>query len=321
VLIKTVALTLLAIPLTLAAAAPHAEAAGTPQKVIIDTDIGDDIDDAFAVALALRSPELQILGISTDSGDTEARARIVDRILGEAARQDIPVAAGIPTPPAMGLSQLRYGNNGHFARSTHPGAVDFISEQIRRYPGEITLITIGPVPNIGALVDQDPETFRKLKRVVVMGGWIEAVKPDYGNVPALKPEPEWNIKGDIAAAQKLFRSDVPLYVMPIDSTIHLALDEVNRTILFAQATPLTDSLTLLYHLWAGAGGVTPVLFDAMTIAYMTDATLCPMQSMRIEVDDKGLTRAVSGKPNAQVCLHSDKDAFMRFYMRRLAPPQ
>src|SRR5579864_9816139 len=68
-----------------------------PEKIIIDTDIGDDIDDAFAVALALRSPELQILGISTTFGDTETRAKLVDRILGEAGRADIPVAAGTPT--------------------------------------------------------------------------------------------------------------------------------------------------------------------------------------------------------------------------------
>src|ERR1700745_3303247 len=67
--------------------------ARTAQKIIIDTDIGDDIDDAFAVALALRSPELQILGITTAFRDTEARAKLVDRMLGEVGRQDIPVAA------------------------------------------------------------------------------------------------------------------------------------------------------------------------------------------------------------------------------------
>jgi len=69
------------------------------EKVIIDTDIGDDIDDAFAVALALKSPELQILGITTTFGDTETRAKLLDRLLGEAGRSDIPVAAGPPTPP------------------------------------------------------------------------------------------------------------------------------------------------------------------------------------------------------------------------------
>src|SRR6201987_5312752 len=78
---------------TLVAQTPtSAQQSKSPEKIIIDTDIGDDIDDAFAVALALHSPELQILGITTTFRDTEARAKLVDRILGEAGRQNIPVA-------------------------------------------------------------------------------------------------------------------------------------------------------------------------------------------------------------------------------------
>jgi purine nucleosidase len=165
------------------------------------------------------------------------------------------------------------------------------------------------------LIDRNPETFRKVKRVVMMGGWIESSKPDYGNGAVYEPTPEYNIFGDIGAAQKLFLSGVPLYVMPIDSTAHLALDEVKRTLIFSQGTPLTDALTLQYHQWNG--GVTPVLYDAMTLAYILDPQLCPVQPMHISVDDKGLTRVESGAPNAQVCLHSDADAFYRFYMSRL----
>jgi purine nucleosidase len=289
----------------------------SPEKIIIDTDIGTDIDDAFAVALALRSPELNIVGISTDSGDTEARAKILDRMLGEVGRQDIPVAVGDATPLPAGVTvdQKGYGERGHFARPTHPKAVDFILGEIRRYPGEITLITIGPVSNVGALIDKSPDTFHQLKRVVMMGGWIESFKPDYGTATASGPGPEYNIVGDIGAAQKLFLSGVPLYVMPIDSTLHLGLDEIKRNAIFSQGTPLTDALTLQYHQWNG--GVTPILFDAMTLAYILDPTLCPVRPMHIRVDDKGLTRLEAGAPNAQVCLHSDADAFFRFYMSRL----
>ena len=114
------------------------------QKIIIDTDIGDDVDDAFAVALALRSPELQILGISTTFGDTETRAKLVDRLLGEAGRQEIPVTVGTPGIAKGDFTQRRYAEAGHFTRAFHPKAVDFILEQIRRYPGQITLIAIGP---------------------------------------------------------------------------------------------------------------------------------------------------------------------------------
>src|SRR5207245_9695301 len=94
------------------------------EKVVIDTDIGDDIDDAFAVALALRSPELEILGITTTFGDTETRAKLLDRFLGETGRQDIPVAVGTPTDNANRLPQRRYAEGGHFARASHPTPVD-----------------------------------------------------------------------------------------------------------------------------------------------------------------------------------------------------
>lgn len=288
----------------------------TPEKIIIDTDIGDDIDDAFAIALALRSPELQILGISTTFGDTEARAKILDRLLGEAGRSDIPVLAGIPTHTTNPMTQRRYGQGGHFARASHSNAVDFILEQIRRQPGQITLVAIGPLVNVGALIEKDPQTFLKLKRVVMMGGSIER---GYGDPWTSRPPPpsaEWNIINDIPAAQKLFLSGVPLFVMPLDST-QLKLDEVKRAFLFRQATPLTDALTLLYHEW---GQQTPTLFDPMTIAFILNPQICPAQPMHIRVDGKGFTRQEPGAPNAQVCLHSDEAAFFRLLLPRLSKP-
>jgi len=283
-----------------------------PEKIIIDTDIGDDIDDAFAVALALRSTELQILGITTTFRDTEARAKLVDRMLGEVGRQDIPVAVGVHTDAKIGMSQRPYAEGGHFARASHPAAVDFILDQIRRNPGGITLVCMGPLLNVGALIDRDSQAFRKLKRVVIMGGSVGRGYGDpYG--PPTPPEAEWNIKNDVHSAQKLFASGVPLYVMPLDST-QLKLDEVRREFLFRQGTPLTDALTILYHQW---GQQTPTLFDPMTIAFIDDPTLCPVQPMNIIVDETGMTRRGAGMPNANVCLKSDPEAFFRFYLSRV----
>ena len=145
-----------------------------PEKVIIDTDIGDDVDDAFALALAVKSPELQVLGVTTTFGDTEARAKIVDRFLGEVGREDIPVLAGKATATKNPMSQRKYGDEGHFAKNSHGDAVEFLLDQIRKYPGEITLIAIGPLMNVGAAIDKDATTFRKLKRVVLMGGSVTA---------------------------------------------------------------------------------------------------------------------------------------------------
>jgi purine nucleosidase len=302
-----------------ASAASSAPLSNEVEKIIIDTDIGDDIDDAFAIALALRTPQLNILGITTDYGDVEGKGKILDRLLGEVGRSDIPVAVGIPNTVDSAVigslvSQKRYGEGGHFARVSHPKAVDFILDQIRRYPDGITLVTLGPLPNIGAIIDKSPEIFRKLKRIVMMGGWIAPIKPEYGYAPETQPGPEWNIKGDISASQKLFQSGVPLYVMPLDSTIRLSLDEVKRGIIFWQGTPLTDALTLLYHQW---GGHTPVLSDAMTIAYILNPKLCAVQPMHILIDDKGFTHVGAGAPNAQVCMHSDADGFFRLFMSRL----
>ncbi len=292
------------------------------ERVIIDTDIGDDIDDAFAVALALRSTELQILGITTTFGDTEMRAKLLDRLLEEAARADIPVAAGPPTQPKTAFTQLKYAKGGHSAKPSHPDAVSFLLDQVRRNPGEITLVAIGPLVNVGAAIEKDPDTFRKLKRVVLMGGSIYRGYGDTGTGPPRGPEPEWNIKNDIPSAQKLFAAGLALFVMPLDST-QLKMDAANRDILFRQGTPITDALSLLYHEW---GKETPTLFDPMTIAYIVDPSLCPVQAMHLRVDEKGFTRPDPGpsnapnSPNAQVCLASNPDAFFHFIMPRLATP-
>lgn len=293
-----------------------------PEKVILDTDIGDDIDDAFAVALALRSPELQILGITTTFGDTEIRAKLLDRFLAEAGRPDIPVAAGVPTLPKSNFTQRRYAENNRYAKPSHPDAVTFLLDQIRRNPRQITLIAIGPLMNVGAAIDKDPATFHQLKRIILMGGSIKRGYGDLGFGPPTPPQPEWNILNDIPSAQKLFAAGVPLFVMPLDST-QLKMDEVKRAFLFSQGTPITDALTLLYHQW---GQETPTLFDPMTIAFLVNPSLCPVQPMHIRVDEKGFTRPDPGPPsapsppNAQVCLDSNPDAFFRFYLSRVAAP-
>src|SRR5216683_1938857 len=262
-------------------------AQSAPEKILIDTDIGDDVDDAFAVALALRSPEVEILGITTTFGDTETQTK-------------------------SNFTQRRYAEGGHLARGSHPEAVSFSLDQIRKNPGQITLVAIGPLVNVGGLIDKDAETFRKLKRVVIMGGSVERGYGDPYGAPT-PPQPEWNIKNDIRSAQKLFASGVPIYMMPLDST-QLKLDEVKRTFLFRQGTPLTDALTLLYHQW---GQETPTLFDPMTIAFIADAKLCPVQAMRIWVDDRGMTLREAGAANAFVCLKSDSEMFFRFYLGRV----
>ncbi len=289
------------------------QASSAPEKIIIDTDIGDDVDDAFALALAVKSPELQVLGVMTAFGDTEARAKITDRLLGEMGRGDIPVLAGKATATKNPMSQRKYGEVGKFVKGSHAEAVEFLLSQIRKYPGEITLIAIGPLMNLGAAIETDSATFRKLKRVVLMGGSVRRGYGDLGYTAPVPPMPEWNILNDVASAQRLFSSGVPLYVMPLDST-QLKLDEVKRAFLFSQGTAVTDQLAILYHLW---GQETPTLFDPMTLAFALRPDLCPVQGMHIRVDEKGFTREEPGAVNARVCLDSDSEKFFRFYLKRV----
>src|SRR4029078_578455 len=95
-----------------------------------------------------------------------------------------------------------YAEGGRFARPAHPGAVDFVLDQARKYPGEITLVAVGPLPNVGAMIDKDAATFRKLKRVVIMGGNVRPLLDPYGVAAPIAPPPAQKNKKNIASAQK-----------------------------------------------------------------------------------------------------------------------
>ena len=280
-------------------------------KILLDTDIGDDVDDAFALGLALQSPEIEIVGVMTAWGDTALRARMVRRLLQENGRAKIPVAAGITTKSQSNFSQAKWAEQG--PEGTRVDGVEFLLNEIRRHPGEITLVAIGPLTNVGAAIEREPETFRKVKRVVLMGGSVRKGYGDLGYEPDRGPEAEYNIKSDIGAAQKLFTSGVPIFMMPLDST-QLKLDEVKREVLFGKKTVLTEELSELTREW---GGRTPTLFDAMAVAYVIKPELCPVTKLRIEVDKDGFTREVKGEPNVSVCLESDSEKFFRFLLPRL----
>ncbi len=306
---------LLAVAVALPAHGQAAPANAAPQLAIIDTDIGDDIDDAFAVALALRSPELHILGITTAYGDTELRAQLLDRYLGAIGRADIPVAAGVATPHNNVFTQAAYAHQSPPRK--HPDAVVFLLDQIRAHPGQITLIAIGPLFNVQAAIERDPETFRQLRRVVIMGGSINRGYGEDQNGTPRPPEPEWNIKCDPAGAQALFSAGVPVFVMPLDST-QIPLQTSAQGAIFSHGSPLTDQLTLLYHQWTGASEWrTPTLFDPVAVTYAIRPDLCPATPMRLEVDDKGSTKPVDGAPNAQVCLKSDQSGFITLLLDRI----
>jgi len=278
--------------------------------VLLDTDIGTDIDDAFALALVMRSPELELLGVTTVSGNTEARARLAAKLLWESGFQFVPVAAGKRGKP-LPQEQSRWADGFESPQIQQESAVDLLKDEIEQRPGKITLVAIGPLTNVAALLAREPETAHKLKRIVLMGGSIA-----HGYGQRLAPAAEYNIASDPQAAQAVFASGIPILMVPLDVTAMLELGPGGCHRVFAHLTNVTNSLTILYHLWDKP---TPILFDPMAVALLIDPSLCETKPLAVRVDSKGFTRVGVGKPNATVALKTNPRKFFDFYMSRVAP--
>ena len=283
---------ILCVGLLLASCAGWAQTAA--EKIIIDTDIGDDVDDAFALALAVRSPELQVSGGDDYVSGIRRRGRRLSIVFWRGGARGDSGAGGEGDGDEESDVAAEVRGEWRFVKSLHGDAVEFLLEQIRKYPGEITLIAIGPLMNVGAAIDKDAATFRKLKRVVLMGGSVRRGYGDLGYTAPVAPMPEWNILNDIPSAQKLFSVGVPLFVMPLDST-QLKMDEVKRAFLFSQGTAVTDQLAVLYHLW---GQETPTLFDPMTIVFALRPELCPVTGCIFGWMRRGYARGSGGGERA-----------------------
>ncbi len=289
------------------------------QKVVVSTDVGDDIDDVFALGLLLRSPELEVLGIASAWGDTTLRAQLLQRLLQQAGRGDIPLAIGEKTASGIPFSQARWAARGKLPGNA-PSAVELILAQARHHPGEVTLLVLGPLTDVARALEQDPKAFAQLKQVVLMGGSVRVGygKSDYR--PPNAPAPEYNIVSDIPAARRVFAAGVPIVMLPLDAT-QLKLEEPERIALFAHGDALTDVLTQLYYQWRDTdqpwASATPTLFDVVPVAQLLAPGVCPTTPLRIVVDDKGYTREATGAANAQVCLKADKPGLISLYMQRL----
>jgi inosine-uridine nucleoside N-ribohydrolase len=298
------------------ALAGAAEPSPARVPILLDTDIGTEIDDAFALGLTLASPEIDLVGVTTVGGDTETRAWIVCRFLTAVGRREIPVAWGRapqPVEPIEGQIQYRRHPAVIFNRTVRPvkeSAVEFLYARLKARPGERTLVAVGPLTNIARLLTEHPDCKPWIKRIVVMGG---AVRRGYQGRPP--GEAEWNLKTDIRAAQTVFAAGIPLTVAPLDATATLKLEAPLRRRLFAACTPLTYQLQALYQLWDKP---TPTLFDPVAVALCCTEQFFTLEDLRLEVDDQGFTRIAKGKPNARVATAVKREEFLTWYVNGVA---
>lgn len=280
-----------------------------PVPIVLDTDIGTDIDDAFALSLVLKSPELDLRAVTTVSGDTEARARLAAKMLSAAGRNDVPVAAGLPGA-RLNIAQTRWADGFSSPSLLKLGAVELMKREIDRAHGSIVIVAIGPLTNVAALFEKYPAEKRKIRRIVLMGGSIAR-----GYRPGSGATPEYNIAADAKSAQTVFAAGVPITMAPLDVTAQLQLDAAHRQRIFAQSTPLADALHAVYVLW---GRQTPTLFDPMAVSLLLHPELCTLKPLAIEVTEKGMTVPVAGrKANAVVAVETDPARFIDFYTARL----
>lgn len=192
------------------------------EQLILDTDIGSDVDDALALSVILGSPEVDLKAVTTVYGDTGVRARLASRLVKLAGRADSgPVIIPGETETLSGKPVWWAGHEGKLFDDldieeveTGISAPDYLAQAVAQSPGEITILAIAPLTNIALALRRDPAFARNVRRIHMMAG-------DFRSAGRL---PEHNIKSDITAAVEVFQSGIPITVTGLDITTQLQLD-------------------------------------------------------------------------------------------------
>jgi inosine-uridine nucleoside N-ribohydrolase len=278
------------------AGAPAAGAA--LRRVIIDTDPG--VDDAFALMLAMLSPELKIEAITAVAGNVPLELTLPNalRMVEICGRTEIPVAGGASGPLIRKLITAAYahGENGlggveFSAPAVRPAAEDaagLIVRLARQYPGEITLIAIGPLTNIALALRAAPELARILPQITLMGGSLTG-----GNVT---PAAEFNFYVDPEAAAMVFDSGIPITMVGLDVTHKAALTEerlrrleANKSRASQAAARIARSLVETYRKNGYPGW--PVLHDPLAVCAVLDPSILTFEDYRVEIETSGTLTA------------------------------
>jgi inosine-uridine nucleoside N-ribohydrolase len=251
-----------------------------PIKVLLDTDIGTDIDDAVCLAYLLTQPDCELLGITTVTGQAEERAKIASALC-HVAQKDVPIYPGAEEPLLVPQKQIRAQQAEALAKWPHceafpkGEAVEFLRQTIRKHPGEVVLLTIGPLTNIALLFKVDPEIPQMLKALVQMCGVYERFPP--GRLT------EWNAKGDSHATAIVLRAGVKthrLVGLDVTTRVRLSAEDVRKR--FAQH-PLLRCVLDFAEVWFRERD--EILFhDPLAAATIFDAGICEFERGLADVE-------------------------------------
>lgn len=310
------------------------------KPVILDMDPG--VDDALAILLALRSPELEVVGMTTASGNVELRhcTRNALRVLSLAGRPDIPVHAGASRPlvrPPLhakmvhgqdGLGDVGIPDAGRGADSED--AVGFLVRALEAQPGEIALIATGPLTNLALAERQSPGILKKTREVIVMGGSLR----EQGNAT---PTGEFNFVADPHAAREVLRSGADLTLVPLDVTHRCLLTETAfQRRIAPKGTPVSDLIVrataLCRAYMKGSEGIEGFhLHDPLAVGMGIDPSFCATEAVRLDVETEGMLTsgqvvvdrrryADEGRlkgSKARVCVGVDRRRFVAFFLGRI----
>ena len=266
------------------------------RRVVLDTDLGSDVDDALALALLLGSPEVDLLGVTTTYGDTALRARATSRLLelagvpGPGDPGGLPVRAGAGEP-LSGAEVWWAGHEGTLLGdlSTAPttavsgpgDAADWVARTAAGAPGEVDLLAIGPLTGVAVALRRHPDLARDLRSLVVMGGRWDGGGAEEG---------EHNLRSDAVAAAEVLTCGAPTLVVGLEVTqqVQLGADDVER---IAAAGPLGAALAAQVHQWREFWGERwGVPHDPVTALLLCQPDLLELGPPgRAEVDDRGVS--------------------------------
>jgi inosine-uridine nucleoside N-ribohydrolase len=274
---------------------PGCSSAGSrgPQPVILATDIGDDIDDSWALGLLLKSPELSVKLVATEFGKAPYRAKLLAKFLQQTGHGGVPIAVGPDAEPhgEGGLAEWvkDYDLSAYPGRVHHDG-VGAMIDVIMGSPEPVTLICIGPMPNVAAALEREPR-IAKRARFVGMDG---SVRLGYGG--SKTPAAEWNVKANVAAAKKGLSADWDITITPLDTCGLVSLDGGRYQQILAARNPVASTVVENYRLWSKARQAadeaerhSSTLFDPVAVYLAFSQSFCRMERLGIRVTDDGLT--------------------------------